>query len=93
MVQIGTLGGSKAEIDLGLLMSKRLRLVGTVLRSRPLEEKAEVTRRFAAEVVPLLARGAVLPVIDRVFPLEQAAEAQEYLASNASLGKVLLKVS
>jgi len=93
LVQIGTLGGSRAEIDLGLVMSKRLHLVGTVLRSRSLEEKALVTQRFAQEVVPLLSSGRVRPIIDRVFPLEQAAEAHAYLESNASFGKVLLKVA
>jgi NADPH:quinone reductase len=92
LVQIGTLEHAKVELDLGVIMRKRLRLTGTVLRSRPLEEKASVTRRFTEEVVPLLKRGAVRPIIDRVFPFEQAAQAHTYLESNASFGKVLLKL-
>lgn len=93
LVQIGTLEKSQVEINLGLVMTKRLRLTGTVLRSRPLEEKALVTRRFSDEVVPLLKRGAVRPIIDRIFPFEQAIQAHTYLESNASFGKVLLKMN
>ncbi len=92
LVQVGTMAGSKAEIDLGVVMRKRLRIIGTVLRSRPLEEKIGVTRRFAEQVVPLLARGAVKPVVDKVFPFEEAAQAQTYMESNSSFGKVLLRV-
>ena len=87
------MGGATADINLGLLMTKRLRLIGTVLRSRPLEEKGLVTQRFAEQVVPLLARGAVRPVVDRVFPFEQVVQAHRYLESNASFGKVLLQLS
>ena len=93
LVQVGTLAGSKAEIDLGLVMQKRLRIVGTVLRSRPLEEKIGVTRGFAEQVVPLLARGTVKPVVDKVFAFEEAAQAQAYMESNVSFGKILLQVS
>jgi NADPH2:quinone reductase len=92
LVQIGTMAGAKGEIDLALLMAKRLRIIGTVLRTRALEEKALVTRRFSEHVLPLLARGVVRPVIDCVFPFEQAAQAHAYLESNVSFGKVLLQV-
>jgi len=91
LVQVGALGGSRAEIDLSVVMGKRLKLVGTVLRARPLEEKAMVTRRFAEQVIPLLERGVVRPVVDRVFSFAQAAQAHEYLESDASFGKVLLQ--
>lgn len=90
LVQIGTLAGAKCEIDLRLVMTKRLRLIGTVLRNRSLEEKTLVTRRFSEQVVPLLARGVVRPIVDRVFALEEAASAHAFLESNASFGKVLL---
>jgi NADPH2:quinone reductase len=92
LIQVGVMAGGTAEVDLRLLMQKRLRIVGTVLRARPLEEKALVTRRFVEQVAPLLLRGAVRPVVDRVFSLEQAAEAQQYLESNATFGKVLLQI-
>jgi NADPH:quinone reductase-like Zn-dependent oxidoreductase len=63
------------------------------MRARPLEEKIAVTRAFAAQVVPLLARGILRPVIDRVFPLDKLAEAHAYLESNASFGKVVIETS
>jgi putative PIG3 family NAD(P)H quinone oxidoreductase len=93
LIQVGTMGSSNAEIDLGVLMRKRLTVRGTVLRSRPLEEKALVTQKFAEHVVPLLARGVVRPVVDRVFGFEDAAQAHAYLESNASFGKVLLSLA
>jgi putative PIG3 family NAD(P)H quinone oxidoreductase len=92
LVQIATMGGGEASLDLGLLMRKRLRLTGTVLRARPLEEKALVTHRFAEQVVPLLAREIVRPVIDRVFDFADAAAAHAYLESNTNFGKVLLHI-
>lgn len=93
LVQVGTMAGREANINLGLLMQKRLRVIGTVLRSRPLEEKALVTKRFSEQVVPLLARGAIKPVVDKVFPLEEVAAAQTYMESNANFGKILLQMS
>lgn len=93
LVQVGILSGAKAEIDLSVVMRKRLRLVGTVLRSRSLEEKIGVTRRFTQQVVPLLERGVIRPIVDRVFDFEQAAQAQEYMKSNESFGKILLRIS
>jgi NADPH2:quinone reductase len=93
LVQVGTMGGNRAEIDLGILMSKRLRLFGTVLRARSLEEKALVTRRFETQVVPLLAQGRVQPIVDKVFPLHEAAQAHAYMENNSNFGKVLLRCS
>ena len=92
LIQVGLMGGGKAEVDLRLLMNKRLQLMGTVLRSRPLDEKALVTHRFVDHVVPLLSRGVVRPVVDTVFSLAEVAAAHRYLESNASFGKVLLQV-
>lgn len=88
---VGTTGGAKAELNFGLAMSKRAKIIGTVLRARPTGEKAEATRKFAAEVVPLFAEGKIKPNIDRVFPVEEIREAHEYLESNASFGKVVLE--
>ncbi len=93
LVQVGTMAGRKAEMDLGMLMQKRLRLMGTVMRSRPLEEKAWVMRRFIEQVVPLLANGKVKPVVDKVFPLSEIAQAHFYMENNANFGKILLQVS
>ena len=92
LVVVGLLGGRKEPLDLGLVLQKRLTIVGTALRSRPLEEKIAVTRVFEAEVVPLLAAGVVRAVVDRVFPIEDVRAAQELMQSNASFGKIVLTV-
>ena len=75
IVQVGLMGGGSATVNVGLLLSKRVCWIGTVLRARPLEEKLAISRRFAAEVLPLFASGALRPVIDRRFPLDDVAEA------------------
>lgn len=90
IVQVGVMGGGSTEINLGLLLPMRAHLVGTVLRARPLEEKVAASNRFVAEVVPSIEAGAIKPVIDRRFPLEQIADAHRYLESNANVGKVLI---
>jgi putative PIG3 family NAD(P)H quinone oxidoreductase len=92
LLSLTKLGRSRAEIDILTVMSKRLRLFGTVLRSRSAEEKAAATRLFADQVVPLLARGIVKPAVDRVFPLAEIRAAHEYLESNQSFGKVVLEI-
>ena len=91
IILIGTMAGRDASLPLGVVLGKRLTIRGTVLRARPLEEKITATRAFAAQVVPLLARGTVRPVVDRVFPLDQIAAAHRYLESNATFGKVVLE--
>ena len=91
VVVIGTMGGPKAQLDLGLLMRKRAEVVGTVLRPRPLEEKIRATRLFAQDVLPLLAAGKVKPILDAVLPFERAREAHERMERNDSFGKLVLK--
>jgi NADPH:quinone reductase len=92
IVLVGLMAGAKAELDLGLVLRKRARIFGTVLRARPLEEKIAAMRAFETQVVPLLARGVVKPVIDCVMPIEDAAKAHERMASNAGFGKIVLRV-
>jgi len=92
IVLVGLLAGGKVELDLGVVLRKRLRIQGTVLRSRPLEEKLAAMRAFEAQVVPLLARGRLAPVIDCVMSLADAAAAHERMASNAGFGKIVLRV-
>ena len=89
---VGTTGGASATLDFGMVMRKRLRLIGTVLRTRSAEEKARATRRFAAHVVPLLARGVVRPVIDKIYNMDEVRAAHQRLESNASFGKVVLMI-
>jgi len=92
IVLVGLMAGAKAELDLGALLRKRITITGTVLRSRPLEEKLAAMRAFEAQVVPLFARGKLAPVVDTVLPLEQAAAAHQRMASNAGFGKIVLRV-
>jgi putative PIG3 family NAD(P)H quinone oxidoreductase len=92
MLLVGTLGGVSASLDFRRVMAKRLRITGTVLRARSHEEKAAAVRRFAAEVVPLFARGLVRPVIDRTCNLRDADAAYARLESNETFGKVVLRV-
>ena len=73
-------------------MTKRVTVVGTTLRARPLEEKIAATRRFAESVVPWLARGVVRPVVDRVFAFEDIRPATERMSSNLGFGKVILRL-
>jgi NADPH2:quinone reductase len=90
LIFVGTTSGARAEIDYSVVMGKRLRIMGTSLRTRSLEEKATATRLFAQHVVPLLAHGSVRPVIDKVFRMEEVRAAHERLESNESFGKVVL---
>ena len=91
LVVVGTLGGPKATVDLGTLMRARGRIIGTVLRPRPLFEKIQATQAFARDVLPLIAEGKVKPVLDRAWPAEQVREAHEQLEKNDSFGKVVLE--
>ena len=89
---VGTTAGANAPLDFSVVMRKRLKITGTVLRSRSTEEKATATRLFAAHVLPLLSRGLVRPVIDKIYNMEDVREAHERLESNASFGKVVLMI-
>ena len=92
IVLVGLMAGAKAELDLNALLTKRLLVRGTVLRSRPLEEKIAAMRAFSRHVVPLIETGQLRPVIDRVMPLDQAAAAHAFMAGNEGFGKVVLQV-
>jgi NADPH:quinone reductase-like Zn-dependent oxidoreductase len=90
IVIVGTGAGTEATLDLRKLMGRRARVMGTVLRARPLEEKAAAVNAFAREVVPHLATGRIVPLVDRVFPAGEAAAAFDRLQEPGKLGKVLL---
>ncbi len=90
IVLVGLTAGAKANLDLGMVLRKRLEIIGTVLRSRPLEEKIEASRILSGPVGAWLGRGVVKPIVDRVFALSEVAEAHRFVASNESFGKVLL---
>ena len=92
LIFVGTTSGAKAEIDYSVVMRKRLRITGTSLRTRSIEEKATATRLFAQHVVPLLASGKVRPVIDSVFGFDEVRAAHQRIESNESFGKVVLTI-
>jgi NADPH2:quinone reductase len=91
MMLVGLTSGPKAEFDLGLALTKRVTLIGTTLRGRSAAEKADATRRFAEEVLPLFETGKGRPNVDKIFAIEDVQEAHRYLESNESFGKVILK--
>ncbi|MBW3570988.1 MAG: NAD(P)H-quinone oxidoreductase [Gemmatimonadetes bacterium] len=90
VVLVGTTAGSKVQVDLGLLLRRRIHLFGTVLRSRPLEEKIALAREFSNAVLPLVSSGRIKPVIDSVFPFDAIRTAHERMEENASFGKIVL---
>lgn len=92
IVQVGLMGGPSAEVNLGLLMVKRIRWIGTTLRSRPIEEKVVRVQRFVAEMLPRFDDGALHPVIDTRFPLDDIAAAHRHMESDANIGKILLDI-
>ena len=92
MVSIATLSGAQVALNLGELMSRRLRLIGSVLRARSLAEKVEITRRFMERFWPMLEAGTIRPVIDSVYPIEQVEDAHRRMAANLNMGKIALKI-
>ncbi len=92
LVVIGLLGGASGEVNLGRLMVKRQRIIGSVLRARPIAEKAAITTAFRERALNLFERGRLKPVIHAVLPLESARQAHELMAANANTGKLVLQV-
>jgi NADPH2:quinone reductase len=93
LVQIGLIGGPKAEINLTAILQRRLTITGSTLRARSVEEKGALAREVETHVWPLIAAGRVAPVIDRVFPLGAAADAHRRLESGEHVGKIVLAVT
>ncbi len=93
LVLIGTLGGSKVEsVSLLTILMKRLKILGTTLRSRSVEYKAKLTKDFATNFLPLFETGELKPLVDRVFPWTQVKEAHLYMESNQHMGKIVLQI-
>jgi putative PIG3 family NAD(P)H quinone oxidoreductase len=92
LVFIATLGGSEVKLDIGKLMRKRARLIGSVLRPRTLEEKQEIKDTFMNRCWPLIQRGVIRPVIDSTFPIAEADAAHARMANNENIGKIVLTV-
>ena len=92
LVVIGLQGGTRAELDLGVLLRKRAAVIATSLRARPLDEKATIVAAVREHVWPLVAAGAVRPVVHATLPLAEAGRAHQVLADSQHVGKVLLAV-
>lgn len=92
IVQVGTMGSGRTDVNIGMMLPKRASLIGTVLRARPLAEKIAITQQFAAEILPLFDAGLVKPVIDSRYPLSAIADAHAHMETNANVGKILIDV-
>jgi putative PIG3 family NAD(P)H quinone oxidoreductase len=92
LVLVATMGGTKHEVNLSALMGKRLRVFGTVLRARPIEEKISLTQEFRRHVMPLFLTRQLEPVVDCVFPFEDAPKAHQYMEENLNFGKIVLSL-
>lgn len=92
LIVVSTLGGTNASLSLRTLMSKRLRINGTMLRARPYDEKVQATRAFARDATPLLSAGTMRVPIDRVFTLDEAPEAHRLVAADKNFGKFVFSL-
>ena len=92
LVLVGIAAGPKADVDLAVLLRRRLRVEGTVLRARSKKEKSEITASFREQVLPLLADKRVEPVIERVFPFDEVGAAHSHMESNAGFGKIVVEI-
>jgi putative PIG3 family NAD(P)H quinone oxidoreductase len=92
IVVLGLLGGSKGELPLDQILFRRLTITGSTLRRRGFEEKVVLTDEFGREIIPLLRRRILRPVIDRVYPLDEVSEAHRYMESNKNFGKIVLRI-
>ncbi len=91
MMLVGLTSGRKTEFDMGIALTKRVTLIGTTLRGRSTAEKADATRKFAEDVLPLFETGRVDANVDKIFAVEDVQEAHRYLESNESFGKIILR--
>lgn len=92
LVLIGVMGGIKAELNLAMMMVKRQQILGSVLRSRPVDEKTAIISRFASAVMPHVASAEIVPLVSDVMPLEDAAKAHQLMESSGHFGKIVLTV-
>ena len=92
IVQVGLMGGAQTPVNLGLLLVKRVHWIGTTLRARPIEQKAALSQRFIAEVLPLFDAGVLRPVIDTRFALDDIVEAHRHMEADANIGKILVDI-
>ncbi len=92
LVVIGLMGGVSTELNLGLVLMKRLRIIGSTLRARTVSAKAKVMEALAKRVWPLIDKGSIVPIIDTEIPIADADEAHRLVASDVTFGKVVLRI-
>ena len=92
LVVIALLGGARADIDMGQVLRRRLHITGSTLRPRPVAFKAAIARQLREQAWPLFVQGKIKPVVHKVFPLAQAAEAHALMESSTHVGKIVLQV-
>lgn len=92
IIVVGLVGGIKSEIDLAAVLGKRLTIMGTVLRSRPIEEKIALTQAFRREALPLFDNCMLAPIVDATYPMAEASRAHAQMENNANIGKIVLEV-
>ncbi len=92
LVLIGLMGGNAAQINLAMLLMKRLRVIGSTLRTRPVEEKAVVMAQLLEKVWPKIVSGEIKPIVDTVFPIEEVEKAHALVESDETIGKVVMSV-
>jgi putative PIG3 family NAD(P)H quinone oxidoreductase len=90
MICVGLTAGARAQVDLSVILRKRARIFGTMLRGRSAAEKATAVRRFADHVLPLVRCGLLKPVIDRTYKIDEIADAHRHLEGNETFGKIIL---
>ena len=93
LVIIGVISGIKAELNLALMMVKRQQIIGSVLRSRPVAEKGEIIAEFSRRALPKFADRTIVPIIEKVFPLERIVEAHGMMEEDQHFGKIVLKIA
>lgn len=93
LVLIGVISGIKAELNLALMMVKRQQIIGSVLRSRPVAEKGEIIAEFTRRALPEFADRTIVPIIEKVFPLEEVVEAHRMMEDDKHFGKIVLKIT
>ncbi|MBC7962671.1 MAG: NAD(P)H-quinone oxidoreductase, partial [Steroidobacteraceae bacterium] len=92
LVVIGVISGIKAELNLALMMVKRQQIIGSVLRSRPVPEKAEIVAEFTRRALPRFADRSIVPIIEKVFTIDQVAEAHRMMEEDKHFGKIVLRI-
>jgi putative PIG3 family NAD(P)H quinone oxidoreductase len=93
LVIIGVISGIKAELNLALMMVKRQQIIGSVLRSRPVKDKGEIVAEFTRTALPRFADRTIVPIIEKIFPLDQVVEAHRMMEEDKHFGKIVLKVA